>query len=453
MRKIAVLLKFFKGELNPFDGAALECALEWGGEIWAVAMAPSSALPALEGLTRLGVRAVLISDSAYAGSDTQATSYVLSEALYRIAPDVIFTGRQSVDGDTGQVPPMIAERMGLSLVPSVMEFEDGRAVCRDGREYTCDKGVILSFERIRTLRFPSIFSKKGSVELWDNSRLGLDLSKCGLSGSPTRVVRSYESTVGRRECIFTSIDKLDSLISDALAKERSEDASYTGEKLPCIHYFGEIESIAAKYADKTVRLSADGKSPRELGEEITSLGASVVLFEDTAEYKLLAPRIAVHTGAGICADCISFRVEGGRIVMTRPALGGNVTADIVCTSDIAFATVRTVKRGGSDVVFALGRGAIPFMDDIRALAEKYGAELVSSRVLADNGKMPYSSQVGLTGRVISPKVYVAFGISGAVQHTCAIASSGTVIAINSDKNARIFDYADYGIADGIEKLF
>ena len=202
-----------------------------------------------------------------------------------------------------------------------------------------------------------------------------------------------------------------------------------------------------------MRLSADGKSPRELREEITSLGASVVLFEDTAEYKLLAPRIAVHTGAGICADCISFRVEGGRIVMTRPALGGNVTADIVCTSDIAFATVRTVKRGGSDVVFALGRGAIPFMDDIRALAEKYGAELVSSRVLADNGKMPYSSQVGLTGRVISPKVYVAFGISGAVQHTCAIASSGTVIAINSDKDARIFDYADYGIADGIEKLF
>lgn len=201
-----------------------------------------------------------------------------------------------------------------------------------------------------------------------------------------------------------------------------------------------------------MRLDYVGKSPLELSDEIRAVGAVTVLFEDTAELKLLAPRIAVHAGAGICADCISFRSDEGRLVMTRPALGGNVTADIICTSDVSFATVRTVKAGGCDLVFAIGRGAVPYMDAIRALGEKYGAETVCSRILADNGKMPYSAQVGLTGRTVSPRVYVAFGISGAVQHTCAIASSGTVIAVNCDKDARIFDYADYGIVDDIENV-
>ncbi|MGN1052414.1 MAG: FAD-binding protein, partial [Candidatus Scatosoma sp.] len=73
------------------------------------------------------------------------------------------------------------------------------------------------------------------------------------------------------------------------------------------------------------------------------------------------------------------------------------------------------------------------------------AELCCSRAVADSGTMSYEKQVGLTGKTVSPKIYVAFGISGAVQHTCAIAGAETVIAVNKDKNARIFDYADYGI--------
>ena len=72
--------------------------------------------------------------------------------------------------------------------------------------------------------------------------------------------------------------------------------------------------------------------------------------------------------------------------------------------------------------------------------------------MADSGILPYEKQVGLTGRTVSPKVYVAFGISGAVQHTCAIAGAGTVIAVNTDKNARIFDYADFGVVADISRL-
>ena len=138
--------------------------------------------------------------------------------------------------------------------------------------------------------------------------------------------------------------------------------------------------------------------------------------------------------------------------MTRPALGGNVTADIVCQNDMTFATVRTVKANGSDVIFSVGKGGIEYIEKITMLAEEYNAEVCCSRIVADSGRLPYEKQVGLTGRTVCPKTYVAFGISGAVQHTCAIEGAGTVIAVNTDKNARIFDYADYGIIADIKDL-
>jgi electron transfer flavoprotein beta subunit len=99
-KKIVVALKYCKGELNPFDGAALECALQSGaGEVIALSMAPMSVMNAFQSLTRLGVKCVLISDPAFAGSDTQATSLALYQAIKRLNPDLVFCGRQSVDGD------------------------------------------------------------------------------------------------------------------------------------------------------------------------------------------------------------------------------------------------------------------------------------------------------------------------------------------------------------------
>jgi hypothetical protein len=84
-------------------------------------------------------------------------------------------------------------------------------------------------------------------------------------------------------------------------------------------------------------------------------------------------------------------------------------------------------------------------EGVDELAKKHNAEICCSRTVVDMNAMPYECQVGLTGRTIAPKVYVAFGISGAVQHTCAIEGATKIIAVNHDKNARIFDYADYGI--------
>ena len=450
--KITVLMKLFRGEVNPFDGAALECALEWGAEITVVSMAPKSAMPALENLTRLGVRVVLISDPMYAGSDTQATSYVLACALEKLSPDLIFAGRQSMDGDTAQVPPMLAERLGLDFVSGVMEFDRGSMKTRCGAAASPERGAIVTFERIRTLRFPSIFSKKGVVEVWDNATLACDADKCGTAGSPTRVIRSYESAIGRRDCRYCAPNALDTLIKASLTRERKKQTESAAEKADLIYYVGDIREIAEQYAVRAVALDVKGKSPREVADMPELLGAKVVLFESNNEYRSLAARVAVLTGAGICADCVSFWCDGETFVMTRPALGGNVTADIASSAEMAFATVRSAKGAGEEIIFSVGRGAADYMEEIQALAKRYGATLACSRVLTDNGVMPYSHQVGITGRTVSPKVYVAFGISGAVQHTAAISGATTVIAVNTDKNARIFDYSDYGIVADVKEL-
>ena len=452
-KKIVVLLKYFKGELNPFDGAALECAIESGAkEIIALSMAPRLALNAFQSLTRLGVKGVFISDPLYAGSDTQATSLVLEKAIKRINPDLIFCGRQSVDGDTAQVPPMLAQRIGFAIKTKAIAFEKEEIALRNGERFVPQEKMIITFEKIRTLRFPSIFSKLGQVEIWDNSVLQIPEENCGLKGSPTRVVKSYESSVGRRDCQFVGIERLDELIQEGLKKQRIEKAQTAKEKLKACYFVGNIKQVADGIAESAIELETDGKSAEEIAEEIKTKNVKTVLWEDSESLKILASQVAVLTGAGICADCISFRVEEEKLIMTRPALGGNVTADIICQSEIAFATVRTVKKEGADVIFSVGKGAIDQIPQITALAQKYNAEICCSRIVADSGKLPYKKQVGLTGRTVCPKVYVAFGISGAVQHTCAISGAGTVIAVNTDKQARIFDYADFGIIEDVKNI-
>lgn len=452
-KRIVVLLKYFKGELNPFDGAALECALQTGAkEIIALTMSPLGVKSALQSLTRLGVRCVLVSDSLYAGSDTQATSRVLEMALRRLEPDCIFCGRQSVDGDTAQVPSMLAQRLGFDIRAKVMNFDGEKFTLRSGETVFPQEKTIYTFEKIYTLRFPSIFSKAGEVEVWDNSLLQIPKENCGQLGSPTRVIKSYESNVGRRACQFVDFSRFEEIIKTALWKKTAENFQDCEEKLDEVYYVGNVDDRAQRIAKKAVALHIGGKSVEQIAQELQEKNVKTVLFEDSEELKILAAKVAVLTGAGLCADCISFRVESGRLIMTRPALGGNITADIVCDNEMAFATVRTAKKGDGDIIFSVGKGAVAYLEKIKKLAEKYNAKLCCSRAVADSGALPYEMQVGLTGKTVCPKAYVAFGISGAVQHTCAISGSGTVIAVNVDKEARIFDYADYGIISDINTL-
>ena len=448
-KKILVLLKFYKGELNPFDASALECALQTGSlDVTAITMAPKSVYENFKSLTRLGVKGVFISDDLYAGSDTLATSNVLAKAVELIAPDVVFCGRQSVDGDTGQIPPQLAKRLNFNLITSAMTLNGNVVIGRNGEEKTIENNTIVAFEKSYTLRFPSIFSKIKEVETWDNKTLNIPKEECGLVGSPTKVIKAYESTVGRRYCTFVSYDDLDKLILEGLNLSKEEKV-VDGEKTNGVYYVGGAISQAKTICDNPIEIKVDDKSAEDIAKEITNLNAKIVLFSDEEETKILASKIAVILNTGLCADCTSLRIDNGEFIMTRPALGGNVTADIICKSTPALATVRTTKKQGYSVIFGVGSGAIERLNDISKLAEKYGAEVCASRKVVDSGVLPYEKQVGLTGRTIAPKVYVAFGISGAVQHTSAIEGAVRIIAINEDKNARIFDYADFGI---IKKL-
>ena len=133
--------------------------------------------------------------------------------------------------------------------------------------------------------------------------------------------------------------------------------------------------------------------------------------------------------------------------MYRPALSGSIIAKIRSTTSPAMATVRTESENHSDITVAAGFGVKDSLDAVRAFAESLGAEFASTRRLVDNGYAHYATQVGLTGKTVSPPVYIALGISGAVHHIMGMQKSGTVIAVNPDKNAQIFEYADFGIID------
>jgi electron transfer flavoprotein alpha subunit len=124
-----------------------------------------------------------------------------------------------------------------------------------------------------------------------------------------------------------------------------------------------------------------------------------------------------------------------------------ITENVLSTGELLVKAIAAVIRG-EDFEFPQGTD----FEKLYKLAEQLGAEIGASRGLVDMNKMSYDKQIGLTGKTVSPKIYIAIGISGAIHHTCAIEESTTVIAINPDKDARIFDYADYGIVDKIENV-
>lgn len=447
MIKVVVCVKVIKGEINPFDECALECALRIkDARITALSMGAESAKPALDRISRLGLdRIILLSDSRLAGSDTLATSYALSCVIKGIAPELVICGRQSIDGDTAQVGPCLSELLGYKLITNIMEMTVGEKICcktRMGYDET-DFPAVLTVERINTLRFPRIGSKIKAVEAVNADDAEIDTSKCGLSGSPTKVLKAFESRRGARKCQFITLDKLDWCITEALKRVQEEvKPQTTGQKLEAITVVGDELAETARALAQNVRV-IQSRDYREIAEVVKN--DDVVLWSADLWGRKNAPRTAVILKTGLCADCTALETDGERLFMYRPAFGGTLTAKIECKTRPQMATVRTENVDKSDVVFGLGRGAVNNLEKYMSLAQKYNADIAASRAFVDMGLADYDRQVGLTGKIIAPKVYVACGISGAVQHTCGFENAGTVIAINPDKNARIFDFADFGI--------
>jgi electron transfer flavoprotein alpha subunit len=234
---------------------------------------------------------------------------------------------------------------------------------------------------------------------------------------------------------------------------------------------------------------------------VAELRPRAVLMGFTVNSMGYGPAVAAKLGLGFASDVFALRDESGQIVATRSFYGGKVHGEIEFPGKesvlllLRSATWQPVEGAGSasvrsfpapaaeprarhreyveapaadvdittaDFLLSIGRGIgekdnIPTFEE---LAEKMGATLSVSRPIVDAGWMPAARQVGQSGKTVKPKVYLAFGISGAVQHLAGMKTSGTIIAVNTDPEAAIFNTAHYGavadlfeVAEELEKLY
>lgn len=490
MRIVVCIKQTTSGELNPFDACAYEAALQIPeAEVFLVSMGPEKTGGFLSDLTRLGARAAyLLCDRAFAGADTLATAYTLSLAVKRLEPDLVICGRQTVDGDTGQTGPSLAMAAGLSLITNVMQIRktEGQLCCRtrDRGEQCVDYPALITLERINQLRLPSIRSKRSEVIRWDARELGADTDRCGLKGSPTKVLASSSNEDGKRKCKFVDASMLDSLIEEGIKKEKNhihamradtptqqvmgtqENTKCPQKKMKNVWMVGEKCRQMAESISDDIRV-IDREMAERMGQdfigrfvsEIEKKQPAAILWDSDSWSKQTAPQVAAVLRTGLCADCTALETDGENLYMYRPAFSGNVIAKIGCVTRPQMATIRTISEGAADVVCALGKGAKCAQTLVEEYVERQnrkngpGWELAASRAAVDAEMLPYEKQIGLTGKRVSPPVYLAVGISGAVHHIAGMKQAGTVIAVNPDPKAPIFDYADYGIIAAAEKVF
>lgn len=263
-----------------------------------------------------------------------------------------------------------------------------------------------------------------------------------------------------------------------LAKEYQEAFKNSGiDKI----YVLEDERFAEYYTEFFSKAAVD--AIREIQPEIFLIGA-------TNQGRDLAPRISTALHTGLTADCTGLDInEKGQLAATRPTFGGQLMATILCKNLPQMATIRpkvfkpasenivknaeiitmpvnldglekkveilefkkAIAQGLNDldsaeIIVAGGRGMknAQGFELLKKFADELGGTVGATRLAVEMGLATHDMQVGQTGKTVSPKLYIACGISGAVQHTIGMADSERIIAINSDKNAPIFEIADYG---------
>jgi electron transfer flavoprotein alpha subunit len=265
---------------------------------------------------------------------------------------------------------------------------------------------------------------------------------------------------------------------------------------------GGLAEQAGRFGAQTVyvvddpALAAPLPQPRvdALAAIVREQGIENVLFAQSVLAADLSAGLAARLDAGLNWDLVDVTVQDGQLVGKRPALADSVYVDVGWTQAPRLALIRTgtfepAETGGSanveqvsasfedfstaatmleqahaeqegvsieeaDVIVAGGRGlgSPENFSVIEELAEALGGAVAATRAVVDAGWYPYSTQVGQTGKTISPKLYIGVGISGAIQHKVGMQGSGVIVAINKDANAPIFEFSDFGVVGDLHQI-
>lgn len=224
-----------------------------------------------------------------------------------------------------------------------------------------------------------------------------------------------------------------------------------------------------------------------LADMVRSLDPAVIITGASAQGKDLVPRLAARLDAGLAMDCTAIIIQDGRLGFTRPMYGGKIIAQVEIQGTPRIAAVRPnvmeiskspqesvvevidlqvgdiktaligkrmetsdkVELTEAEIIVSGGRGTNGDFDPVDNLAKVLGGAVGASRTAVDAGWRPHSDQVGQTGKMVSPTLYIACGISGAIQHMAGMSSSKYIVAINKDPEAPIFNKADFGVVGDI----
>jgi electron transfer flavoprotein alpha subunit len=559
------------GELSAFDARAVSAAAALraahGGEVVALTMGPPVAREAIAEALALGAdRGVHLCDPALAGSDTLATARALAAALRREAPDLVLLGRASVDAETGQVGPEVAELLDLP------QATDVRAIAVDAaaRTFDAEREVDDGFETVRgplpalltvaedvaEERFPSRADRQAAaakpVADVDLAALGVTRDQVGGAGSPTWVAGVEQVSIARRGEILAGDSPAalagalrERLVVLGALRARTDDRptlpggapgsgapvwvvveTVSGAVSPVTYELlgkaatlaptlgGRLEAVvigaggehagalAAAGADRILVAHGGDLDPYTteahaavLADAIGARRPRLVLLGSTVRGRDLAPRVAARLGLGLTGDAIDLDVDAdGRVRQLKPAFGGTVVAPILSRTRPEMATVRpglltaarpepgravvvealtvpatasrvrVVRRapladGGAtgltsaEVVLGVGKGVgAAGVEAVLALAVRLGAGVGASREVTDAGWLPRQHQIGMTGRAIAPRVYVALGISGTSEHMVGLRRVGVIVAVNKNPKAPIFKGADLGLVSEVGAL-
>jgi len=542
-------------EMNPYCRRAVAKACEIaqerpGTSVVVITLGPPAADDTLReaiawGLERdVHITGLLVTDPAFAGSDSLATAKALAAALRREGPfDLVLAGRNSVDADTGQVGPEVAQLLDLPFLTGVRYLhvaDDEHGVRLDARCEHDDgwlqaqvhlPAVISCAERLTD---PSKVEPAGRAAVpADRIRtLGAaDLGRgpWGQAASPTWVgpvkvmavtrarrrtpgapladqVRAAVGVLVERAALVPSAERNDAGAVPTVNRNgrmvavvaEPDRAHATRELLGAAARMGgpvvavtveppDAPTLASWGADEVVHVTGSAVEEdiaRALTEWARAVQPWAVLTESTAWGREVASRAAAALDAGLTGDAVDLDVEGDRLIAWKPAFGGQLVAAIGTTSPIQMATVRAgvlvapAPRATTDIsvttlqveprgrvrvlartreddievladataVIAVGTGVKPEeyarLEPLRALL---GAELGATRKVTDKGWLPRARQIGITGRSIAPRLVVSIGASGKFNHTVGLRAAGTVLAINPDPDAPIWDACDVGI--------